>query len=136
MWKLLLQPGKNLAQRAAHSAGSLRAAAGHNRRSKRLRIRSGDILGDENQRPDEPELAIAGMRHWRQRAELSREHSVAQQRLAELVRRVAEGDHVGSQAARNLVHRPSPVAAAKIATVVRLVFEQSQRRLVAEVGPG
>src|SRR6476646_6529726 len=78
MWKLLLQPSKNLAQRAAHSAGSLRAAAGHNRRSERLRIRGSDILGDENQRPDEPELAIAGMRHWRQRAELAREHSVAQ----------------------------------------------------------
>jgi hypothetical protein len=79
------------------------------------------------------------LREWvtgRQRAQLAGEHGVAQQGLAEIVGGVAEGDHVAAQAVGDLVHRAPPVAAAQVAAVLGLVFQQAQRRRVAEIGPG
>ena len=71
-----------------------------------------------------------------QRAQLAGEHGVAQQRFAEIVGGVSEGDHVGAQIVGNLIHRAAAVAAAQIAAMVGLVFEQAQRRRIAKIGPG
>ena len=83
-------------------------------------------LGHENQRPDQPELFVARVCHGRQRAQLAGEQRVAQQRLAEIVRGVAESDDIGPQSAHYLIHGAPAVAAAQVATVLGLVLEQAQ----------
>ncbi len=63
----------------------------------------------------------------RQRAQAAGEHGVAQERLAEIVGGVAEGDHVGAQFAADLVDGAAAEAAAQVAAVVGLVVEQAER---------
>src|SRR5579872_256492 len=48
---------------------------------------------------------------------------------------MAECDDIRTQIARDLVHRASAIAAAEVATVIRLVFEQTQRGIIAKVSP-
>ncbi len=46
-----------------------------------------------------------------------------------------ERDHVGAQAARDLINGAAPEAAAQIASVIGLFVEQPERRIVAMVSP-
>ena len=109
---LLFEAREEVPQRAAHGAGALRTAARHNRHASHFGIRARDVFGDEYQRANEPEIAIARVRHRRQSAQFAREHGVAQQRLAKIVGGVAERDHVRAESFHDFVDGAAAITAA------------------------
>ena len=56
-----------------------------------------DVFGNKHQRPNQPEILIAGNRDRRQRAQLAGEHGIAQQRFAKIVGSMAESDDIDAR---------------------------------------
>src|ERR1700680_2667343 len=132
---ILLDFAKKPTNGLSHRARPQRTTARHDRRSERLRKAAGDVLGHESQRANQPKLLVARVRDWWQRAYSSSEQSIAQERFAKIIRRVAESNDVGAQPASNLIHSPPPVTAAQVATVIGLFFQEPQRGLVLIISP-
>ena len=80
-------------------------------------------------------MPVARISDGRQRAQPSREQRIPQQRLAKVVGGVPEGDDVGAQTRADFIHCPPAIAAAQVAAMARLLFQQPQRRLIAIVSP-
>src|SRR6185436_21017627 len=117
---------KNIAQRPTNSSGLLRTAARDHRSAERVRECRRYVFGDVYQGADQPEFLVSGISNSGEGAEAAREHCISQERFTEIVGCMAESDHVGAEAARNLIDGPAPVAAAQVASVVGLLFEQPE----------
>ena len=81
------------------------------------------------------EIFIARVGDRRQCAHTSVNMRVAQKRLAKVVGGMSERDNIGAQPASDLIDGAPPKAAAKIATMIGLFFEQPQRRIVGVISP-
>ncbi len=125
---------EEIAQRPPHGSGFLRAAARDHRRAERGGEGCGDVFGDVDERPDQPEVLFARVGDRRKSAQAAREHCISQQ-ITPIVGRVTERDDIRAEAAGDLVNGAPAVAATEIASVIGLLFEQPERRAVVMVGP-
>src|SRR5579872_3815413 len=121
--------------RFAHGSGSLGTAAGNYWRTERFGKLCRQVLGDIDQRAYQPEIPGARPRNGRQRTDAARKHGIAEKRLAEIVGGVPESDHVRAKGAGNFVDGAPAITAAKVATMVRLLFEETDGGPVVEIGP-
>ena len=132
---VLFPLGNGFAEAAADGAGAQGTAAGHDRNAFGFDVSAGDFLRDVDKRADEAEIALAGPGDGRQRAEAAGEEDVAEEGFAEIVGGVAEGDDVGVKAAGDLVDGAAAEAAAEVATVIGLLFEEAEGGVVGVAGP-
>lgn len=130
-----LEFGNNIAQAAAHGAGFLRAAARNDGRAKLGGEGSREIFGNVDERADEAELALARPGDRRQGGGSAGKQRVAQERLAKIIRRMAEGNHVGTEFSGEVVDGAAAETAAEIAAMAGLFVEQPQRGSVLNIGP-
>ena len=131
----LLNFTEHIAECAADGAGFLGAAAGDDGRAKLRSKGAGELFGDEDERADEAEIAFAGPGDRRQGTDAAGEHSVAQERFAEIVSRVTEGDDVGFEFAGDFIDGAAAEATADIAAMIGLLCQKADRGRVFDIGP-
>src|SRR5579872_682052 len=132
---VLFESGEKVTQTAPHGSCPLGAAARNHGSAQRFGKAAGNVLGYVNQRTDQPEIFIARMGYGRQGANAPGKQRVAQERLAEIVGGVSEGDDIGFQIPRDLINGAPPVAATQITAMAGLFLEQPERRLVVKIRP-
>src|SRR5258707_14680609 len=126
---------EDVANRPADGAGFLGTAARDNRCAQPGGILPGYVLRHIDQRTNEPEFLFLRIGYGWKSTDAAGEHRIAEERLAEIVRGMAQGDDIGAQTAADLVNRASTEAAAHIAAVARLLIDQSQARTIGDVRP-
>src|ERR1700677_3242052 len=110
--------------RLAHGTGSLGTAARGDRRAERFRKTRGDVFRHKSQRTNQPEVLFARVSDGRQGAHTAGKHGISKERLAKVVGGMAKRDHVGPQTLGDLIDRATPEAAAQVAAMIGLLFEQ------------
>jgi len=133
--RLLFPFGDGFTDAASHGAGAERTAAGNDGHAFGFDEGFRQFFVDVDQGPDDAEIALAGDGDGRQRADAAGIEDVTEELFAEIVGRVAEGNDIGAEAAGELVDGAAAEAAAEVAAVIGLVFEEFQGRVVGVIGP-
>ena len=93
------------------------------------------LLGHVDQRTNEPVFPLPRVSDGGKRAQPPGEHRIAQQRFAEVIGGMAEGNDIRFQSPRNLIYRAPSKPAAQIAPMLRLLVDQTDGRIIAVAGP-
>ena len=132
---VLLDLAEQAADGLAHRAGPQRTSARSDGRAHGFREARGNVFGHKYQRPDETKILLPRIGDRRQSADAAREHRIAQERFAKIIRRVSEGNYVGPQPASDFINGPAPEPAAQVAPVIGLFFQQPERWIVGVIRP-
>ena len=126
---------KDMAEGSADCAGFLGAAAGNDGSGELGGVGGGDGLADVDQGSDEAEVARCGVGNGWKGGHAPGVHGVAEERFAEIVHRVAEGDDIDPHALSDFVHGAATEATAHIAAMVGLFFEEAKAGAILKILP-
>ena len=126
---------EDVAEGAADCAGFLGAAAGDDGCGEGAGVVAGEVFRDEDEGADEAEVFLGGPGDGGHSAEAAVVHGVAEEGFAEVVGGVAEGDDVGAHLFADGVDGAAAEAAAEVATVAGLFFDEAEAGFVADVEP-